>query len=377
MIKHVLACGVAWAMLTAAMTPADCARASRLAPAKACVVNPHGVVLAPNRAEAERLAGLARGGEALFARYFGGPPVTYAVVQDAPAGIVPALGKAGFGSVLPWLTDAQLETGVVASLRRGAEAQARAAGVTGDVVTRTADASVADWRAKNTGEARAKQEAGVVPHEAGHGWYIARYWPGARIDGAGHYGGPGPDWMDETAAVLMEGEGFAAERRSQFERIYKGTAKGPVLGGVPVRDLIDLPLFLRREHPAKGLLNSMATPVAGASGIRILAGAEALEAARGAILFYLQSRVFADYLIERTGKPAIFGTLGAAFGRGETMDAWIARHGRAHRLPGSVAALDADWRQWLTGRYGVPALKPVPTPAGPNPSGPNPSGTAS
>lgn len=347
------------------MAPDDpCATASRAAPGKVCVAAPNGVVLSPNPADAARLAGLARDGEARMLRHFGRTPARYAIVQDIGTNDAKALNKAGFKSVLPWLTPAQMEEGVVGSLRRGAEAQARAQGVTGADAKEAVDAVVARWRAANSGDARVQQEAGIVPHEAGHLWYMRAYWPNARADGVGHYGGPGPDWMDETAAVLMEADSFAADRRAQFKSVYTGAATGAVMGTLSAAELVDLPRFLGRDHPGKALQQRVAAgPVSGGSGVRILAGPEAVSAAGGAIMFYLQSRLFADYLIERTGKPAIFGAIGAAFGRGLTIERWLAASGRANGLPGDVAELDADWRAWLVKRYGPVVIKPAPAAA--------------
>jgi hypothetical protein len=87
----------------------------------------------------------------------------------------------------------------------------------------------------------------------------------------------------------------------------------------------------------------------------VLTGDEARNVARGAALFYLQGRMLADFLIDRTGDPAIFADIGAAFGRGRTIEQWLAERGPAHRLPATLDGLDAAWRAWLRNRFGAPA----------------------
>lgn len=347
-------------LITASLLPlqptaaADCPAALRAVPGKVCTANAYGVLLAAEKSEADRLARLARDGEAKFATHFGRPPAPYAIVQDPAPDSLKALGRAGFKNLLPWITPAQIEAATVASLQRGAEAKAKAQGLGATQTKAAVDATIAAWRAKNPLQTRLAQEEGTVPHEAGHGWYVKAFWPDAVVDGKGHYGGPGPDWLDEMAAVLMESEKFTQTRRDQFGKIYSGQKLAGPLASLTRAQIVDLPLYLSREHPAKHLQGGPQPRQAiGGSGIRILSGDEAVKAASGAILFYLQSRVFADYLIARSGDPAVFAEIGAAFGRGETMDQWLAKRGAAHRLGTSVGALDAGWRAWLVGRFGA------------------------
>ena len=337
-----------------AQAPDLCAAALAAAPGKACVANPNGVVLAPERAEAERMAAAVREGEARFARHFGSAPPLYAIVQDSRPEQMRALSAAGFIRTLPWLTPAQFESAALESVRRGAQGQAAAAGLSGEPLAAVVAQAEARWRANNTREAQIARDAGALPHEIGHGWYVQLYWPGTPLDRGSHYGGPGPDWLDETAAILMESDTFAADRRRQFEQVYRGTGGGVALAGIPVAELIDLGRFLSREHPGRVLQQGRQAPAAAGPQIRVLTGDEARSAARGAALFYLQGRVFADYLIERTGDPAVFAAIGAAFGQGRTMAEWLAEQGAAHRLPATIEALDADWRAWLQARHGPP-----------------------
>jgi hypothetical protein len=360
--KRNLAAGIALCMVggTAEAAQDLCTQAVAIAPGKICVANPHGVALATERSEAERIAAAVRDGEQRFIRHFGRPPSRYAIIQDGRPEDYRALRAAGFIPTLPWLTPAQFEAASLESVRRGTEAQLRARGMTAEQVAPLIQQAEANWRARNSLETRLARDAGVLPHEVGHGWYVQLFWPGTVLDNAGHYGGPGPDWLDETAAILMETDAFAADRRRQFEQVYRGTAVNPAMSGIPAADLIDLPRFLSREHPGRSLQEGRSRPAPGQGpGIRVLTGEEARSAARGAALFYLQSRMFADFLIERTGNPAIFAEIGAAFGAGRMIDQWLAASGRAHRLGTTVAELDGIWRSWLQARFGPPRAAPA------------------
>ena len=334
-----------------------CAAAVAVVPGSDCAAATFGTALAPDPAEAQRLAGLMREGEVRFRRHFGLDPRPYSIIQGVKPGMLDAHRKAGLGRALPWLTYSEYEESALGSVRRGTETQAKAQNVPADRIPQVVEAAVAKWRGDNTLAKRHETEAGVVPHEIGHLWYAEQYWPGVFLDTRGHYGGPGPDWMDETAAVLMESEAFGADRRKAFEGVYKATSASATFRNTTPSELLDLPLFLSREHPAKGLQERLkATAAPGAtSEIRVLTGDEARQVATGAGLFYLQARLFADYLIERTGNPAVFGEIGAAFGRGETMEQWLATRGPALRLGSTIPELTAGWRTWLAARLGPPA----------------------
>jgi len=57
----------------------------------------------------------------------------------------------------------------------------------------------------------------IFSHELGHVWFIAKYWPDSNVDpGKLHYGGPAADWLDETAAILLENAKLTSERRKFF-----------------------------------------------------------------------------------------------------------------------------------------------------------------
>lgn len=342
------------ALAFASPGPNGCAAASQATRGKACVATASGVVLASDAAEASRLAVLLREGEARFARHFGRAPPPYAIVQEPGDGDVDAVQALGYSRVLPWRTPAQFSALRTASIRRGAIVQAKAQGVDDAQAAAIADRAVAAAASRAGAVIGNGSESGSLPHEAGHLWFTGTYWP-KPVPGK-RYGGPGPDWMDEMAAVLMEDDAFAATRRDGFAKAYAGRNAA---GESPIAaEVVDLPLYLAREHPAYAGVRAMMDKEGSMRGARVmtLAGEEARKVANGGILFYLQSRLFADYLIARSAKPAIFASIGAAFGRGETMERWLAANGRANGLPTTIAALDRDWRAWLAARFGKPGV---------------------
>jgi hypothetical protein len=323
------------------------------------VGTPRGVVFAPHRAEAERVAAHATAGEGRFRRHFGRVPPPYAVVLGR---ITPqvrtTLSAAGVRNPLPWFTAAQRETRNADAARRTAETIAKAQGLDGakqqeliSQISRQLSAQVGD------------REAGVEPHELGHQWLIDSFWPSASADSGGHYGGPAPDWLDETAAILTEDERMTNERRDQFRAMYTGRspmAEGPgparPVGGRPD----PLPVFLLKNHPLKGdqeLLMAqgganreprtimMVKPSsAGTTG----AGPDSGAAPR----FYLQGRAFADFLVDRAGDPAVFAKIAGALAAGRTLDQWLGAEGAALGLGTSTADLERHWTTWLQARFG-------------------------
>lgn len=332
-----------------------CARARTAAPTLArCAATPHGAILSADAAEAARLAALATAGEQRFRQAFSAEPAPYVVVQgEVPAAEHAALEAAGFRVRLPWFTRSGFQSGMEAAVRRQVEAQT--AGRTPEQVRAATDQALAQVRAR-MGSGGMDRDPQVVPHELGHGWYVQAFWPGTAVDGQGHYGGPGPDWLDETAAVLMEPQAAADERREQFRKAYAGE------DGLSVDDLAT---FLHRDHPMKGANDAARQAALRARGngpglmvLRSDQGDPEFQRTRQAGMFYAQGRVFADFMIERTGRPQIFAEIGRGFGRGLSIEQWLAANGRRYGLGATVAELDRSWRTWLAARYAVPPAAP-------------------
>ena len=327
-----------------------CARALRAAPDLSCAAADHGVALAASPAEAERLASYARAGEARFSTRFDRDIAPYVVVSTPPLPERTALNAAGFSHILPWPAprafDEAARRSVEQGARRFAASQNMSPAQTQEVVAR-ALSQIPDAKAQ------AALDAAMVPHELGHLWFTAAFWPErATTDAAPrHYGGPGPDWLDEAAAVILEDEPTAAQRRDHFGALMKGETV-PAVGPIDGRAiLLDLPGLLAREHPGLARAVAAAPEVAASGGIGVSftpAGAGPRPAALERV-FYIQTRVFADYLIHTSGRPAILAVIAQAMADGRSFEDWLASDGAAHGLPSTLSALSDGWRDYVLG----------------------------
>lgn len=333
-------------LLTSAAADSMCARALQAAPGLSCAEASRGVALAPLPAEAERLAGYARAGETRFTAQFDRGIAPYVVLSTPPLPDRAALIAAGFTHILPWPTprafDEAARRAVAQGARRFAVSQNMGPAQTEDVVAR-ALSQIPD------ASAQAALDAGMVPHELGHLWFTAAFWPGgASADAPRHYGGPGPDWLDEAAAVMLEDEATAAQRRDQFRALMRGetlSAVGPVDGRAM---LLDLPRLLSREHPGLARAVAVAPDIAASGGVGVSftpAGTGPRPAALERV-FYIQARVFADYLIQTSGRPTILADIATALADDGDFETWLADQGAGYGLPVSVPELQDDWRRF-------------------------------
>lgn len=343
-----------------------CAIAAGTGDRRPCAESPDGIVIADTAERASSLLADAQAGAARFRKRFDQAPSRYAVVETTNGKVegatFKALKAAGFKVVLPWLSPAGYGLQIEASVRRAVEAQ------TSGLPAEAREAAVQQALAQVKGKAPAGgQEAGAIAHELGHGWYANAYWPAGEGAG-GHYGGAGPDWMDETAAVLMESDALAAERIEQFAERYAKLRAAGLLMKAPDNVLVDLPGFFASTHPgvarSAAVLSELRKKEPGTVPkdgvlIRAASGPEAQKFAESAIHYYLQSTMAAEYLVARSGDPAIFARIGAAFGRGETIEQWLANGQPKGKLPRDLKALQTDWLDWLETRFPATPAKPT------------------
>lgn len=178
----------------------------------------------------------------------------------------------------------------------------------------------------------------AIAHEYGHLWLVAEFWgvDELKLLDRGHYGGPAADWLDETAAILMEPEGLAATRRDGLKKARK--SKAPYL--------TPLATFVTMKHPTT---DDPGKPSGGKGpGVTIDIGGETDGAST---LYYVQCWAFAEFLIETSGDPVVFRAIATSAARGETFAQWLAKEGASYRLPRTIAALDTAWRAWLDRKY--------------------------
>lgn len=331
---------VSWSPVGAAAPNGPCPALPGLADL-ACVARDEGWFYADDAASAARLADDARIAADTFVRHF---------ERTAPPGAVVAAGTgrhlgddartamrdAGARWVLPWLDASERAT-----LRRDAiERQLRARLPDADDARIRSLREAALAQAANTTDAGgdgADTDRSALRHEIGHMLLIDAFWPDRAVSGApAHYGGPGPDWLDETAGVLMESEAMTAVRR---RLLYDDGA---------MSQLRPLDEFFAMPHPLMAGLVAARAEADGPphAGIRVVSGDAGRRMADQALWFYVQARGVADFLIARAGTPTVFAGIARFVAGGGDIEDWLALHGPDHGLPPTVAALDAAWRAW-------------------------------
>lgn len=341
-----------------------CDAARVAAPGRPCAESEHGVALAFTQDRAAELLGYARRGEEAFKARFGVEPSRYVVSETGATGRedrADALKAAGFGVVVPWrLRQAQINAEVGALRSRFTEMMAMN-GMTDEQINQALEQPLARMRERHTPEAMAANEAGAIPRQLGVGWYAHAFWPDAAPDPEARHASPGPDWMDEIAGQLLETPAMADDKRAQFAEIYSGRHR--MAPAADAAKLADLSAFLSGEHPMRAMGGGPGGP--GGGPVRIMMGGPGGpggpmggpggRSMPAPMLYGFQARMFADYLADKSGDPAVFGRLGQAFGAGTTFETWLAGEGAGLGLPATVDALSTDWRSWLQGKLGAPA----------------------
>ncbi len=365
-----------------------------------CADAPTGVVISDQAALAQRYAGVTAEGETRFRRHFGREPTPYAVLigqslvggsggvfGGSSAELQKMLRDAGAKHVLPWLSGEQRERLVEDSVRRTAEARLKEAGVSGDALKEGVERSVRESMAARAGR-DPTQDDSAAAHELGHLWFIEAFWPNReRVAANSHYGGPAPDWLDETAAILMEDDRMTAGRRTGFRKAFTGPDAAKHVKPLPALFADPHPMASRtggaqlkvqtlpdgrqgvvlgqgQSLPAGGTFYPAKPgekgPPGGLTVARVMSKEEAARAGtdiEAAAAFYAQNRALADFLQERSGDPMVFGRIAAALAGGSTFEQWLAREGAGLNLGSSVAELEAAWREWATRNYGASTVK--------------------
>lgn len=184
------------------------------------------------------------------------------------------------------------------------------------------------------------QHVDMLRHELGHAQYHAAFWPEASPS-PDAYGTPAPDWLDEASAVLMEDSAGRAARERHFFEAWRQSSPA-------IRPLAE---FLTMAHPVTAQQRALMQAQGGAqtaSGVQVMTmrGADAGPAG----MFYSQSLLFAEFLIDASPERHILGTISAAAARGVDFTDWLAVSGAQHGLPTDVGALQTAWEIWCEAR---------------------------
>jgi hypothetical protein len=337
-----------------AAAPGGCAAATKALGIAACVETAQGVALADTPGEAAALAEYGRGAEARFEKHFGRKAAPYALLTSEKEANLGALKALGYRTTHRWQTDSQYDESMLAALKTNIQKMVAERGMSKEQADQFYNQAL-DGHAKRTeGGARNKTKGGVIPHQIGHASLTHAFWPQAESSGGDpHSAGPAPDWLDEIAAIVIEDDAMSAQRREQFKGGYKSSGFDPMTFLLSPAQLVSLGDLLTKPYP------SMPSTGTGAAGMTMMVmragpGGPASPMVEG-MAYGLKARMFADYLIERSGKPAIFGNIAAAFSQNQTLEQWLAGEGKTLGLPGDVAGLEADWKAWLLKKFGKPA----------------------
>jgi hypothetical protein len=72
---------------------------------------------------------------------------------------------------------------------------------------------------------------------------------------------------------------------------------------------------------------------------------------QGAGAFYAQCRSIAEYMMERSGDPRLFARIARDLKANPSMADWLAAHGNAANLPGTIEDLEQEWLVWARRRH--------------------------
>jgi hypothetical protein len=315
-------------------------------PALACRETRYGMAVGPSAEVAEATASIDLAA-ARFTRHFDSSPAPIAVIfggkidADAKA----ALTAKGF-AVLPWVSPSDRAALVESAIR------AQVLGQTVGMAPAAQEAIVARALSQNAARvanpARDVPREGILSHEIAHIWFMRLYDRelAATAPKLPRYGSSAPDWLDELAAVLAEDDVMAERRRSGLALAFspEGT-----------NQFWPLAKYFAMDHPLHAATRAIASaePRTGGSSARVITGeqATAMLAAQGAMprpdWFYVQARLFADYVLATSNNPRAFADIAEGLRGGTTMSDWLAANGARDKLPTDIAGLQTGWDAWL------------------------------
>lgn len=280
-----------------------------------CVSSPNGWFYAKESKMATEMATAAGEAADLFQRYFGRPAPKGAIVstegKKVAADAESALKAAGATWVMPFGDPRKLIDRMPPEQLAALPAEIRAS-----------------WE-------NPERLPSYLRHETGHHLFNRVFWSGknsSKSKPRSGYGSQGPDWLDELAAVLMEN---AWGKTRYYTWLREQTEQGKKL--LPLAD------FFAAAHPVTEVTQKIDVATAKEGGVRIFQ----TDDDKSTVDFYAQTRAFADFLIEYSKNEGIFGEITPAIAAGDTMADWLTKHGVEHGLPGTVDALEREWRVWL------------------------------
>lgn len=301
------------------------------------------LVIADSQEDASRIHAIAASARERFEALFGAlfAPTAIIIDPDRRGSAFNTLSEAGF-IIQPWVSAdtvraqvADQLTSVMAQRMPDANPQAHRA--------------AAERMAAQTleGRERFRHEEAIIAHELGHMWFREAYEWTETGGEARVYGAAGaPDWLDETAAVLMETEALTAERRSGLcERAPASPAARAML----------LDAYFAMPHPLLNLAHRMDAQARAAEaeageesdGARVMVlNQETLAAQGGGDIgvetYYEFTRALVDYAEQTGAGSQVFNDIaGFLAADGADLAAWFSQHGEAVGLGTNLDELKA------------------------------------
>ena len=270
-----------------------------------------------------------------------------------------------FPVALPWMTLEDRKKIVARQVR--AQIRQQRPDMPDEILEATVKRSVEASLQANGRNDDAHMHEGILSHELGHMYFMRTYWPDGRHNlmnpaagdhtqtGAGlpqEYASPAPDWLDEMAAVLLENTALTTSRYESLQAIKSAADLDKIWSLSDYFTLTHPALDQAREALERRQQSSDGNTM---GGVVILSQSDLEKPAKGPepVMFYAQSRAFADYMIEKSGNEQIFAVIAAQLTKGGTMADWLQSVGASHGLPQTVAALQNDFNRWLMNRLSL------------------------
>ena len=339
-----------------------------------CYENEYGWIYASDTKEATTMYETEQDAARLFEKYFGEKPRRGIFFNPTgnekyPDDFQGKMRQYGAAWLLPFVNPDQVDKSIDEKQIRAQLREAVRKQLGGNLTDEQIDKMVgaqADEAIRQAKAVLSHHGFDAFGHELGHVWFVARFWPDFLFQGAtkpSSYGGPAADWLDETAAILLENQRMTANRREGF---YRSFAKN--------RDqFIPLEKLFTMIHP------DCKEAMSGDSPVTVKVGVGTENSAGGdSDQFYGQLRALADFMIERSGNEKLFVSIAEAEKAGKGMTGWLKEEGPTNKLPATVAKLEQEFLAWVQSQAQNPPAKPAAgngPPAAPAPSTATPPAT--
>ena len=186
-----------------------------------------------------------------------------------------------------------------------------------------------------------KSQNNAIGHELGHKFLMNSFRWSQPSDG---YGSPGPDWLDEAAAILMENSYMTQKRREAF---YKSAP-----------DYFTISDIINKQHPVpakqdpgelqekiRKIRAEMAKNGTGSKAVKLSIGNN--EHQKEVDKFYGSIRMFIDFLMDKTKKPEVFASITNGISKGQSFEAWLHENHKQFNLDASLKKMNKSWESYI------------------------------